>query len=148
YETKWDGVRALGFLSNGEMRLLSRNNKDVSARYPELSSLTEAIPATSAIVDGEIVVLDKQGHSTFQLLQARVGLKNAGAIARLARESPVVYWLFDLLYYNGFDLRSAPLLQRKTLLQQLLHPHPTVRYSEHTVGDGDQRYRAAQRDGL
>jgi len=148
YETKWDGVRTLCFLDEKGMRLVSRNDKDITTRYPELAALPPAVAAATAILDGEIVTFDGQGQPNFQLLQARVGLKNAAAIARSAQEHPVVYCVFDLLYYNGWDVRSAGLSERKQLLRQILRPGPSVRYSEHTVGDGTQRYAAAQQAGL
>ena len=91
--------------------------------------------------------MTKSGR-TFSYCKRRVGLKNAAAIARLAQEHPAVYCVFDLLYYNGWDVRSAALSERKQLLRQILRPSPTVRYSEHTAGDGIKRYAAAQRAGL
>jgi len=148
YETKWDGVRALCFLNEQGMRLVSRNDKDITARYPELVALPNVVAAATAILDGEIVAFDDRERSNFQLLQGRVGLKNVAAIARLAHEHPAVYCVFDLLYYNGWDVRSAALGERKQLLRQILRPGPSVRYSEYTVGDGTQRYAAARRAGL
>jgi bifunctional non-homologous end joining protein LigD len=127
YETKWDGVRTLCFLNEQGTRLVSRNEKDITPRYPELAALPTAIAAATAILDGEIVTFDDQGRSNFQLLQARVGLKNAAAITRLAQEHPAVYCVFDLLYYNGWDVRSAALSERKQLLRQTLRPDPSVR---------------------
>lgn len=148
YETKWDGVRTLCFLNEKGIRLVSRNNKEVTARYPELAIVPDTVVATTAILDGEIVAFDEHERSNFQLLQGRVGLKNTAAIARLAREHPAVYCVFDLLYYDGWDLRSAALSERKQLLRQILRPAPSIRYSEHTIGDGKQRYAAAQQAGL
>jgi bifunctional non-homologous end joining protein LigD len=145
YETKWDGVRTLCFLNPQGLRLVSRTDKDITLRYPELAALPQAVAVTSAILDGEIVAFDEQERSNFQLLQGRVGLKNPSAIARLAHKHPAVYCVFDLLYCNGWDVRSAALSHRKQLLRQLLRPGPAVRYSEHTVGDGIERYAAARR---
>ena len=148
YETKWDGVRAVCFLPGHGMRLVSRNDKDVTSRYPELATLPDTVAAATAILDGEIVAFDAQERPNFQLLQQRIGLKNSAAIARLAHEQPATYCVFDLLYYNGWDVRSAALSDRKRLLRQILRPSSTARYSEHSVGDGLQRYAAARRAGL
>jgi bifunctional non-homologous end joining protein LigD len=87
YETKWDGVRTLCFLNEAGMRLVSRNDKDMTSRYPELAALPQALAVTTAILDGEIVTFDDQGRANFQLLQGRVGLKNAAATAEAARGS-------------------------------------------------------------
>src|SRR5439155_26250665 len=100
YEFKWDGVRALAYIRSNELRLVSRNEKEMTFRYPELAVLSSRVNAKQAIVDGEIVCLDESGRPSFQLLQSRIGLQNASEIARLARLTPVVYYIFDILYYD------------------------------------------------
>lgn len=144
FETKWDGVRALCFIESGKTRLVSRNQNEMSFRYPELANVANSILAGRAVLDGEIVALDEHGHPSFQRLQSRVGLESAQDIQRLAREQPVVYYVFDLLYYNGFNLMSAPLIQRKMLLQAILQPTNFLRISEHVVGDGPGFYARVQ----
>jgi bifunctional non-homologous end joining protein LigD len=148
FETKWDGVRALCFLTPGQTRFVSRNEKEISVRYPELADLSAFVKAETAVLDGEIVALDRQGRPSFQLLQSRVGLKNTTAIARLAREQPATYCVFDLLYYNGWDLRSVALIERKTLLKKILTGGPPLRYSEHVLSEGEQYYKQAKATGL
>lgn len=148
YESKWDGVRAICFIKEGRARFVSRNGKEIGFRYPELAGLPERIHAGQAILDGEIVALDEKGQPSFQLLQSRVGLKNEKEIKRLASEHSVVYYVFDLLYYNGFDLRPAALLHRKALLEEIIEPNRVLNYSKHTTGNGNEAYERAKREGL
>jgi bifunctional non-homologous end joining protein LigD len=140
FETKWDGVRALAYLDQGQVRLLSRNEKDMSPRYPELAGLPKAVRARQALLDGEIVILDDGGRSSFQPLQARVGLQDTAEIGRLARTQPVVLVAFDLLYLDGRDLRAVPLLQRKARLQEILSESERVRLSPHVVANGQKAF--------
>jgi bifunctional non-homologous end joining protein LigD len=148
YETKWDGVRALCYIDEGRARFVSRNDKDMSFRYPELGEVTERLNAEQAILDGEIVAFDERGRPSFQLLQSRVGLKDEAEIARLAASQRVAYCAFDLVYYNGFDLRPAALLHRKALLEELIEESEALKYSAHTVGDGEREFGRAARLGL
>src|SRR6267378_2339305 len=114
FEIKWDGVRALARIENGALALRSRNSIDITKRYPELASLPDALAARQAILDGEIVALDAQGHSDFELLQERMHVRAPSE--SLVTQIRVVYFAFDLLYCDGYDLREAPLLERKQLL--------------------------------
>ncbi|HEV2706581.1 MAG TPA: non-homologous end-joining DNA ligase [Pyrinomonadaceae bacterium] len=148
YETKWDGVRALCYIEAGRARFISRNDKDMSFRYPELAEVAARLNAEQAILDGEIVAFDERGRPSFQLLQSRVGLKDEAEIARLAATQRVAYCAFDLVYYNGFDLRPAALLHRKALLEELIEESDALKYSAHTTGDGEREFRRAARLGL
>ena len=74
YEIKWDGYRAIAFLDGGSVRLVSRNQNDLTAAYPELHSIGEYVKARTAILDGEIVALDEQGRPSFSLMQQRTGI--------------------------------------------------------------------------
>src|SRR5437667_420976 len=94
-------------------------HKDVTKRYPGLASLPQALAARQAIVDGEIVALDAGGHSNFERLQERMHVRVPSE--NLVSQIPVVYLAFDLLYCGGYDLRETSLLERKQLLQRLLH---------------------------
>ena len=141
FETKWDGIRAVCFLGNGKARFVSRNQNDLSAQYPELTNIGKSIAGKVAVLDGEIVALDEQGISRFQLLQPRMGRKNSSEIARLAGKTPVAYYVFDLLYIDGFDLTACPLLERKTRLETLIKPAKNIRLSEHIVEHGEQLYK-------
>jgi bifunctional non-homologous end joining protein LigD len=146
FEIKWDGVRALAWITDGGLTLRSRNNLDITRRYPELASLPEAIAAPTAILDGEIVALDARGHSDFERLQERMHVRAPGE--NLVSKVPVVYFVFDLLYCDGYDLRQAPLLERKQLLQRLLHTSERFRYSDHQLEHGKELFELARQNGL
>jgi len=146
FEIKWDGVRALAHLSNNSLTLRSRNNVDITKRYPELASLAKNIAAREAVIDGELVALNEQGHSDFELLQQRMHVRAPSE--KLVVSTPVVYFVFDLLYCDGFDLREAPLLQRKRLLQRLLFPSSTFRYADHQLEQGKELFELARQHGL
>ncbi len=148
YEIKWDGVRAICYIQNGRLRMLTRNNNAMERQYPELSILPHHIKASTAILDGEIAALDSRGLPNFELLQSRINVTDASAIATLSRNLPVVIFLFDLLYLDGRDLRGEPLIERKRLLKQILQPNEVIRYSEHFPGTGAELLEAAKAQGL
>jgi bifunctional non-homologous end joining protein LigD len=144
YEIKWDGYRAIAFLDGAAVRLVSRNQNDLTAAYPELRSIGESIKARTAILDGEIVALDEQGRPSFSLMQQRTGIGAGGhRIQRTRDDVPVVYYVFDLLYLDGYNLMPAKLEQRKELLASILAPSDLVRYSDHYVGNGKALFAAA-----
>jgi bifunctional non-homologous end joining protein LigD len=146
FEVKWDGVRGLAFVSNGEVTVQSRAGRDISPEFPEVCELADQLTATEAIVDGEIVALDDTGRSVFQRLQNRSGVRNP---ARPLLESiPATYYAFDLLYCDGYDLRKTPLEKRKELLKKILRPNARIRYSEHEIAKGKELYEAASQQGL
>ncbi len=88
YEIKWDGIRALGYADHGAWSMLSRRLEDVSARYPELAAIAEALGDHSAILDGEVVALDAEGRPRFQLIQSRMGLSSPAAVQARMRNNP------------------------------------------------------------
>jgi bifunctional non-homologous end joining protein LigD len=145
FETKWDGVRAICFLKNGKARFVSRNQNELTAQYPELANIGDAVGAQRAILDGEIVALDEKGVSRFQLLQPRLGRKHSGEIARLAAKSHIAYYVFDLLYLDGFDLSRCKLIDRKELLEKTLKSSKNVRFSDHIIGAGEALYKEVAR---
>jgi bifunctional non-homologous end joining protein LigD len=146
FEIKWDGVRALARIEDGDLALRSRNSIDITKRYPELASLPNTLAAREAILDGEIVALDAQGHSGFERLQERMHVR-APSDSLLA-QIPVVYFAFDLLYCDGYDLREAPLLERKQLLQRLLFTTDRFRYADHQLEYGKELFALAEQNGL
>jgi len=137
FEIKWDGYRAIAFLDGGSGRLVSRNQNDLTAAYPELQSIGDYVKARAAILDGEIVALDEQGRPSFGLMQQRTGVGSGGRRIRRTRDDiPVMYYVFDLLYFDGYNLMSARLEQRKELLASILAPSDLIRYSDHSIGNG------------
>jgi bifunctional non-homologous end joining protein LigD len=141
FETKLDGVRAICFVRKGQVRFVSRSQLEMTGQYPELASMPSCIKAQEAVLDGEIVALDERGIPRFQLLQPRLGRKNVLGIKRLAANSRLALYLFDLLYVDGCDLTQCPLLERKTLLEQLLKTSNQFRYSDHIIGEGEALFR-------
>jgi bifunctional non-homologous end joining protein LigD len=147
YEVKWDGVRALCYIQGGQVRMVSRNGNVIDRQYPELSILPHHIKAKTAIVDGEIAALNERGVPSFELLQRRINVADASAVATLARHHPVVFYAFDLLYLDGRDLRGLPLIERKKLLKEVFQPTDVIRYSEH-FADGKALFEAAKQQGV
>jgi bifunctional non-homologous end joining protein LigD len=139
-------VRALACIENGALALRSRNSIDITKRYPELASLPNALAARSAILDGEIVAFDVHGLSSFERLQERMHVRAPGET--LLAQIPVVYFVFDLLYCDGYDLREAPLLERKQLLQRLLFATERFRYADHQLEHGKELFALAEQNGL
>ena len=146
FEIKWDGVRTLARIDDGSLKLVSRNGLDVTKQYPELAELPKVTSARQAILDGEIVALDEKGHSEFARLQQRMHVR-APAPA-LVVQVPATYYVFDLLYCDGYDLRQVPLLERKEFLKRLLHPTEYVRFSDHQMEHGKELYELAGQNGL
>jgi bifunctional non-homologous end joining protein LigD len=140
FETKWDGVRAVCFVRNGKARFISRNQIEMTSQYPELANIAKSVHGSSVILDGEIVALDEKGVSRFQLLQRRLGRKNAGEIERLAATTRIAFYVFDLIHLDGFDLMGCKLIDRKTTLEGILKSSKNVRYSDHIVGEGEKLF--------
>jgi bifunctional non-homologous end joining protein LigD len=147
YEIKWDGYRALAFVADGAVRLVSRNRNDLTGQYPELHELPKLVEAKTAILDGEIVALDEDGRSSFSLMQQRTGIGGGGRRRPARREIPVLYYVFDLLYLEGYDLRRARLEQRKENLSRIIRAGGPVRYSDH-FSQGLSLFAAARQKGL
>ncbi|HXE74310.1 MAG TPA: DNA ligase D [Candidatus Xenobia bacterium] len=146
FEIKWDGVRALAWIKNGKLTLRSRTGLDITDQYPELGSLPAHFDAAQAILDGEIVALDERGRGDFERLQQRMNTSQPRA--RLQQKVPVTYYLFDLLYCDGYDLRQSPLIERKRLLRQLLNPIDPFRYSDHQAEHGKELFELAREQNL
>ncbi len=119
YEFKWDGVRAIVLVDGGRVRALSRNDKDLVASFPELRALGEFLGSRSAILDGEIVAFDAEGHPSFGRLQQRLHVGSTSLVARRARDVPVRYLAFDLLYLEGHSLLGRTYDERRALLESL-----------------------------
>ncbi len=137
FEIKWDGYRALCTVEEKRFSLVSRNGLDMVHRFPELAELAGAFASVPVVVDGEIVSLDSKGRSAFQRLQESQK-KPAG----------LTYAAFDLLYADGTDLRSAPLEERKALLERLIRNDSLVLYSKHVIGKGKALFANARKQHL
>jgi bifunctional non-homologous end joining protein LigD len=148
YEIKWDGIRALGYADRGRWSMLSRRLEDVTARYPELFPLGEALADHAAIVDGEVVALDSEGRPRFQLIQSRMGLSSSAAIKARASQTPVDYVIFDLLHLDGHCVRDLPYVRRRELLEGLVLDGPRWRTPRYRHGGGASLLEAARHQGL
>src|SRR5580704_16947285 len=146
FEIKWDGVRALAWIDNGALTLRARSGADITGRYPELASLPTALSARQAVLDGEIAALDARGLSDFGLLQERMHVR--APAENLISRVPVVFFAFDLLYCDGYDLRRSPLIERKQFLQRLLHTTERIRFSDHQLERGKEIFEVAKDNGL
>jgi DNA ligase D-like protein (predicted ligase) len=142
YERKLDGERCLAF-RDGDVRLLSRNQHDVTSTFPEVAEALAALP-DGCVLDGEIVAFDGD-ETRFERLQQRLGV--VGPTARLIADYPVVYYVFDVTFDHGADVRTMPELERKRVLRGLITDSASVRYTEHRTGDGVEFYRQACVDG-
>ncbi|HTR88575.1 MAG TPA: non-homologous end-joining DNA ligase [Solirubrobacteraceae bacterium] len=148
FEVKWDGVRAQAHLRGGRMRLLSRNGNDVTAAYPELAGLAEALGPHDAMLDGEIVAFDEHGRPSFEALQPRIHLRGETAVGAHARAAPVTYAIFDLLWIDGENLMDLPYTERRARLEELGLEGAHWRVSSYQRGHGRALLKATRTQGL
>jgi len=136
FEDKYDGFRMVATIEGGEVTLYSRNGKIISHNYVEVARALEGVKH-DAVIDGELVALDRDGVSRFQLLQnaQRHGAK-------------LQYCAFDLMFQDGDDLRGLTLLERKKRLSAILPKHKLIAFSRHRATFGTKFFKEAQRDGL
>ena len=141
YELKFDGIRLIATKDHGKVSLLSRNQNDLSAGFPEIVEAVKNLPVDECVLDGEVVALDEEGRSSFQLLQAR---------EMEGRKSPIYFYAFDLLQLDGKSLVSLPLEARKNVLEKLCAGagNPGIRYSGAIGGNANQLLAEVQRRGL
>lgn len=137
---KLDGARCITYRKDDELRLMSRTRNEMSTMFPEIRDAFEALPAGDYILDGEVVAF-RDGQTDFQMLQPRMGLINP-ADAR-ATGIPIFYYLFDILYFEGYDVTQLPLVSRKSILGNALSYRDPLRYLEDRRGDGLAYYKEA-----
>ena len=130
FEPKWDGWRATCFVSEGEARFVSRRRNSLSERFPQLKHVGELIRANTAVLDGEIVALDTNGLPRFDALRSP------------RANTCIVFYAFDLLYLDGFDLTACPLIKRKELLRSILPKDNTgrIRFTDHISANGERLF--------
>jgi bifunctional non-homologous end joining protein LigD len=134
FEIKWDGYRTLAFVDDGRVRLQSSNLIDVTPKYPELDGLAASVNASSAIIDGELVVLDADGRPSFELMQQHA--------------TQVAFYVFDVLSIDGHDTIGLPYEQRRELVLGLVEAGPNWMVPAHRVGDGQALVDATVERGL
>jgi bifunctional non-homologous end joining protein LigD len=137
YEIKWDGYRAIGSNINGEADLYSRNNISFKERYTPIAEALKDF-ANDAVIDGEIVALDEHGNSKFQYLQ---NWQNSA-------QGELAYYVFDLLWIDGYDITHLPLIERKKILLQIIPDTDVIRYSDHIEKTGKEFFEVAKKQGL
>lgn len=133
YEEKYDGDRILAYKEGDRVRLLSRNGKDRTARFPHIAAAIAILAPQTLLLDGEVVVFDRDEVSRFQLLQQGKG--------------EPVYAVFDCLFCDGEDLRRKPLSDRRALMERVVAPSGTLLPSRRLAGDGLEAFRIARRRG-
>ena len=147
YEIKWDGIRALISLDEGQVTIRSRSQRDITHVFPELAIPDKAFRAACGLFDGEIVCLDKGGKPIFENVLHRLQQTSESAIARGRVAHQAVCYLFDCLYLDGRPIMKEPLERRRAWLADAIRPNPTIRVSE-TMEDGRALYDAAITAGL
>jgi bifunctional non-homologous end joining protein LigD len=142
HEIKFDGYRMLCHLNHGKVRFFSRNQKDWSTKFPGVARVINSLKAATAIIDGEVVMIDSSGRTSFQKLQQAMGRGGATGF---------IYQVFDLIYFDGSDLTRTPLVNRKELLKQLVASgtkSTLLQYSDHQEGSGKLFFTRACEYGL
>jgi bifunctional non-homologous end joining protein LigD len=140
YELKFDGIRLIAVKNAERVSLISRNKNELAARFPEIVEAVQSLPIADCVIDGEVVALDEKGASSFQLLQAR---------EMEGRQSPIYYYVFDLLQAAGRSFTTLPLEQRKAFLAALCEDAAdSIRFSGELGGDPDALLREVKRLGL
>lgn len=138
YEIKFDGYRLLGEIRKGRVRLKTRRGQDWTEKFPSIATELSRLPIQNGILDGEVVVQNPDGITRFQDLQNILRRKASGAL---------LYYVFDLPYLDDHNLSETPLIERKTLLRELIQRHqreiPSIRYSDHLMGSGNQVFQMA-----
>ncbi|RJQ53853.1 MAG: hypothetical protein C4526_05975 [Nitrospiraceae bacterium] len=137
FEMKWDGYRAIAEIRNGDVSLYSRNRISLNQKF---SPITDALRKLGfdAVLDGEIVIVDDQGHPDFQMLQDY----------RKSGTGHLLYYVFDLLYFRGHNLTDLPLLRRKELLEKILPSSPKIKFSGHVWKEGVLFFNVVKKKGL
>ena len=147
FEPKWDGMRCIAYLKDRKVEFQNRNLTLITKSYPELETIASNVKANMAILDGEIVVLEK-GLPSFELLQYRFGANNPIQIRMLSRKLPTTYIAFDLLHLNGRDLVNIPLTNRRRKLAKIIANGPHMLLSQYVPAHGKSYFKNALKLGF
>lgn len=151
FEYKWDGVRAICYWDGRTVTLSSRNQLNMTVQYPELGALGPALGDRRVVLDGEVVALDDLDRPSFSLLQKRMKINDPATAVRLSRETPVYYFIFDLLHLDGRFTMTLPLRERRALLEELTIQGPNWQVSPIHVNQGRamlETARASMLEGI
>ncbi len=146
FEPKLDGYRVIATINLGKVTLISRNGIDITRHYPPIAESLKKQSASNLILDGEVIALDQQGKQCFQCLQGFLDAMHHRKTTE--KTSAVIYYVFDILYLDGFSLFEVPLIKRKELLERTLVPSREVKLIEHFEGDGKVIFQSAVEQGL
>lgn len=147
FEPKFDGIRAIAYVSSGDVKILSRRGLDLTSRYLELAEHL-AENKKDCIFDGEIVAFDQHGRTSFQLLQQASGLRSRGVLDKADRNIPIRFYVFDILSVDGKSTMEKPLTERKALLRKHLTETTDVRRVDDLGADGNRAFLACLENGL
>ncbi|MEE9271647.1 MAG: non-homologous end-joining DNA ligase [Candidatus Krumholzibacteria bacterium] len=147
YEVKWDGIRALVSLDDGELTIRSRSQRDITHLFPELAIPEQAFRASTALFDTEIVCLEDEGHPNFRKVIHRIQQSTEGGIKRAHAKNPAVCYVFDCLYLDGRPIVGEPLVRRREWMADALRKGTPYRVSE-AVDEGAPLFAATKRMGL
>jgi DNA ligase D-like protein (predicted ligase) len=147
YEVKWDGLRALISLDEGEVRIHGRNGLDLTKQFPELLIPDQAFRATSALFDGEVVCLAPDGKPNFRDVILRMQQRSEGAVTRARAQYPAVCYVFDCLYLDGRPILNEPLMRRREWLEDAIKANTPYRVSQ-VVEEGAAFLAAVKEMGL
>ncbi len=147
-ELKWDGVRAVSYIRDGNLRLESRNQNDITGRYPELHTLPNPLDGHDVVLDGEVVAFDDAGRPSFSLLQTRMHVTGERKVAALVGSAPLAYLLFDVLHLDGRSTRDLPWLERRRLLEDLDLNGSGWQTPKAHIGAGTAVHEASKAGGL
>jgi bifunctional non-homologous end joining protein LigD len=136
FEPKFDGIRSVTPMATDATRLVTRNGRDVTDKYPELRMVHELVDQVNAVLDAEIVAFDEDGRNSFEALQQRMNLSNEREIKRISGKIPVALVAFDLLWLDGRDLTGLALEQRRELLETIVEQDHRLQVVTHVVGGG------------
>lgn len=148
YEVKWDGIRAIITVNDGEVRIKTRSQRDVTAHFPELCLPEQAFYASTAVFDGEIVCLDGAGRPIFTDVMGRIHAKGERGIERARGRHPAVCYLFDCLYLDGRPIINEPLARRRAWLEDAVRKEQTDYRVSEAVDDGEALFEAAKSVGV
>ena len=148
FEPKFDGIRSMTTMGTDATRLVTRNGRDVSDKYPELRMIHELVDQVNAVLDAEIVAFDEDGKNSFEVLQQRMNLSNEREIKRISSRIPVALVAFDLLWLDGHDLTDLALEQRRELLETIVEQDHRLQVVTHVDGGGTAFAEVAEGLGL
>jgi len=148
FEPKFDGIRSMTTMGTDATRLVTRNGRDVSDKYPEIRMIHELVDQVNAVLDAEIVAFDEDGKNSFEVLQQRMNLSNEREIKRISSRIPVALVAFDLLWLDGHDLTDLALEQRRELLETIVEQDHRLQVVTHVDGGGTAFSEVAEGLGL